>query len=374
MRLMRCKHGHAYDADLYWNCPGCEREGRLFPEPSSEPCMNHPFFPTDDDVATVPMWTYDGYERPDRASLPEEIKDLEFLNLLGKGSAGKVWEVQKRLRFAMKVIPWNTETARLKAKHEYEVGSVFRGEKQIIRYEAYYEKEACSYILQEIAVPCLKWLVEKPATVQDVLHVVLQTAEALKMIHAHGYTHFDIKPINLFYDGEVVKIGDFSHCLAMHLGEEHHHPVGTWLYMAPEIANGGNYSGREDLYSLGMTLLALLTGGVFPMNVSGRRPPVRNRDDSLNSFFLQREMTEIISKAAAYDPQDRYADLNDFQEAITQFMQEHPEWMDEAVPAYLPEDRLLAMYRPTVGVDDPHYLDTYDRSYEDSVIGAPMEN
>ncbi len=127
----------------------------------------------------------------------------------------------------------------------------------------------------------------------------LQAARGLKFAHDHGMIHRDVKPENLLLNEQgVVKVADLG--LVKRAGTkdaanspravgmpgaadmrttEAHVFFGTPFYMAPEQAkDAANVDARADIYSLGCTLYALLTG----------RPP-----------FTGKTVVEVLSKHAA---------------------------------------------------------------------------
>ncbi len=125
---------------------------------------------------------------------------------------------------------------------------------------------------------------------------ILQAARGLKFAHDHGMVHRDIKPDNLLLNDQgVVKVADLglvkragtsdtNTCVAEMPGEaglrttQAHVFFGTPFYMAPEQAmNAAGVDARADIYSLGCTLYALLTG----------RPP-----------FTGKTVVEVLSKHA----------------------------------------------------------------------------
>lgn len=98
---------------------------------------------------------------------------------------------------------------------------------------------------------------------RQVVEIALQLCKALKHAHDRGIIHRDIKPANimLLADGQV-KLADFG--IAQLYGVTgltiDGGVVGTASYLSPEQADGQKTSPRSDLYSLGATLYALLTG------------------------------------------------------------------------------------------------------------------
>jgi tetratricopeptide (TPR) repeat protein len=97
-----------------------------------------------------------------------------------------------------------------------------------------------------------------------VLGIARQACRGLEYAHGQGIVHRDVKTANLFVTTErVVKIMDFG--LAKVLEEVRGATTlvtGTPYYMSPEQVLGADVDHRSDLYSLGITLFELTTGGV----------------------------------------------------------------------------------------------------------------
>ncbi|MBI3725714.1 SUMF1/EgtB/PvdO family nonheme iron enzyme [bacterium] len=107
-----------------------------------------------------------------------------------------------------------------------------------------------------------------PLPWREVASLGEQVASALAAVHAAGLVHRDLKPQNILLDAHGrAKLADFGlvrgtdpASSARGLTEDGE-VVGTLEYMSPEQALGeGAVSARSDLYSLGCTLYALLTG------------------------------------------------------------------------------------------------------------------
>jgi hypothetical protein len=100
--------------------------------------------------------------------------------------------------------------------------------------------------------------------VAQAIDLMAQTADALGHAHAAGVIHRDIKPANLMLLGDgSVKICDFGisrYTEATARLTQTGAVLGTPAYMAPEQYEGRPADARTDLYALGVTLYALLTG------------------------------------------------------------------------------------------------------------------
>ena len=81
-------------------------------------------------------------------------------------------------------------------------------------------------------------------------------AGALRHLHAEGVLHLDLKPSNVVAEHGRAKVIDLSHRPPpgrMRAGN------GTWCYMAPEQARGGEIGAPADVWGLGIVLYAAAT-------------------------------------------------------------------------------------------------------------------
>ena len=108
-------------------------------------------------------------------------------------------------------------------------------------------------------------------TPTEALAMVQHLCSALAYAHAEGILHRDIKPENILIDSKGrVKIADFG--IAKLVGEDREQDftltlqgsvLGSPHYMAPEqIETPGDVDQRADIYSLGVVLYEMLTGGL----------------------------------------------------------------------------------------------------------------
>lgn len=106
-------------------------------------------------------------------------------------------------------------------------------------------------------------------SMNDAIEVCRQTALGLADAHAVGLIHRDIKPANLWVepdaDGGIRRVRLLDFGLARTAQRASHLTlrgavIGTPHYMSPEQAQGDDVDHRTDLFSLGVTLYAALTG------------------------------------------------------------------------------------------------------------------
>lgn len=83
---------------------------------------------------------------------------------------------------------------------------------------------------------------------------------ALEYIHCRGVIHRDLKPESVIIDGRgYAELTDFA---SAKVGERARSLIGTPQYLAPEVVLGKAYGVWVDLWSLGVLLFELLTGGL----------------------------------------------------------------------------------------------------------------
>jgi serine/threonine protein kinase len=158
-----------------------------------------------------------------------------------------------------------------------------------------------------------------------------QAARALASAHRQGYLHRDIKPSNLMVDhhGQLYLV-DFglTRALDSATGTRVGILVGTPWYMSPEQAQGQPLDQRSDIYSLGVTLYQLATGGKGPYRASredsdavlreirsGTLEPVEKLADTIPSA-LARIITRAVHPAADKRYQTADAVARDLEEYL----------------------------------------------------------
>jgi serine/threonine protein kinase len=170
----------------------------------------------------------------------------------------------------------------------------------------------------------------KRLTLEEAASFLSQIASALQYAHDHGVVHRDVKPSNILLrsDGYAYLV-DFGLAKAMQSAEvltSAGAMVGTPEYMAPEQSNGlSDY--RSDIYSLGIILYQMLTGQLpflaeSPVAVSLKHiQSVPISPSKLNST-IPLIIEEVILKAMAKNPEDRYQAARDLSSAFWKALQQ----------------------------------------------------
>jgi hypothetical protein len=169
----------------------------------------------------------------------------------------------------------------------------------------------------------------------ETLRIGRETAEGLAAAHASGLIHRDIKPGNLWLEGDRgrIKILDFG--LARSSGgssqlTQQGAIIGTPAYMAPEQATGGQVDARADLFSLGCVLYRLSTGRLpfsgtdmvaTLLEVVTRTPPA---PQDVNPEGAPPELSDLIMRLLAKEPGARPASAREVAEALSELEKQPP--------------------------------------------------
>ncbi|MFF4026358.1 protein kinase [Nocardia elegans] len=156
-------------------------------------------------------------------------------------------------------------------------------------------------------------------TVSDVLRIGRDVAAGLAHIHARDVWHCDIKPGNLLWTEDGVRILDFG--IAKTPEATQGHTSNTPRYTPPDIdqvpATGAGFVDR-DLYALGVTLYEALTGA-YPWP-GGTPPPATPAEDPRTRFTLPEavpaKLIKTILRAIAPERGERFTSAEDFLAAL----------------------------------------------------------
>jgi hypothetical protein len=299
------------------------------------------------------------------------LGDFEIIRLLGKGGMGEVYEAQQLhppRRVALKVLaPWLADSEEALERFERESAVPAQldhpGIVRIISTGrtddglAYYTMQlvqgiSLAHLLREAAHTPLPLTVMQPTTTDDSRHcqgedpsppepaagdilpdlireyraerfrvaarLGVQAARALAAAHRQDVLHRDVKPSNLMIDRHrqlyVVDFGLTKALAPDATGTRTGVVRGTPWYMSAEQARGEPLDARSDLFSLGVTLYELATGGQGPYAASRAESEAVLRDVRAGKVLpvgtfaadVPPGLERVLQRALAHKPRQRY--------------------------------------------------------------------
>lgn len=284
-------------------------------------------------------------------SLAQELPQFEIRREVGKGSMGIVYEAiakQNGQRVALKILPPSltlSERALARFLREGRIMAKIRHADIVACFDQGTQGRLHWFAMEFVDGTTLQERLQVgPLPVRSACAIAAQVARALQYAHDRGVVHRDIKPGNLMLraepadadgnaaDGNAVPrvaITDFG--LARETGTgsmtESGAIVGTPMFMAPEqvLGGSGEASTLGDVYSLGATLYALVTGeppfdGPTAQSVlkavleQDPAPPRRLRRD------LPAAVDAIVQKAMDREPARRYGSALELAEDLERWL------------------------------------------------------
>ena len=289
-----------------------------------------------------------------------KLEKYEVLDEIGHGGMATVYRARDSSldRFvALKVLhPHLQRTSEARARFTREAKSVAKLRHPHILEIYDYSGEASdeTYIAAELLTgPTLKDFVlkqrELPAEIAAC--IALQLAEALGAAHAKGIIHRDVKPENvLIHEDRSVKLTDFgiAYLVDAHTFTVTGQILGSPGHMAPEQVEGGTSDVRSDIFSLGTVLYYCATGRLpfigrnphhlLKLLLDGEYPdPLRLRPS------IGAELAQIMNKALARVPGNRYQSADEMADRLRAFLTEMGiDDPDETLARYLAEPNEVA--------------------------------
>lgn len=304
-----------------------------------------------------------GSERPWREERPDELVGrflagkFRLAERIGRGAYGAVYRAEQvalHRDVAVKVL--DAEAAMepdLVERFTREACAVsrVRHPNTVAIFDFGRTNDGLLYLVMEyIQGITLTELVERqgPLALPRIIDLIAQVAMALEAIHVVGLAHADLKSDNLVVEplpsGELVKVVDFGIARRLESGRgpgagDHEDPApgsgarerdepliaphvrGTPGYVAPEVIRGAAPERAADIYAAGVVLYWLITGalpftGRHPREILRRQvlgpvlPPSIARPD------VPAVLDELVLRAMAREPAERYADAGELRCAI----------------------------------------------------------
>jgi serine/threonine protein kinase len=350
--------------------------------------------------ATVDSGPGDGpAEEPDADKVPATLGGYQIIKELGRGGMGAVYlarQISLDRNVALKVMKaqWASQpsfVARFTREAYAAAQLVHHNVVQI--YDLGIEQDVHYFSMEFVDGDSLADVVKRAGKLDPEVAAgyILQAARGLKFAHDRGMIHRDVKPANLMLNTQgVVKVADLglvktpgsTEAPAAAEPEPDNPPkakagrtladvgditqanraLGTPMYMAPEqTRDAARVDHRADIYSLGCTFYALVTGrapftGSSALEIMSKHA----REAVVPPEAIARQVPKAVSatilKMVAKDPADRYPDMAAVIKALEDFLgvqgagpfspsEEHAQALEESVRRFrqAPAGRLRSL-------------------------------
>ena len=285
--------------------------------------------------------------------------DWEIVRRLGGGSYGTVYEIRRERygiveRAAMKVISFPKDAEEVEDQRrsgftdeslvnsyrqqmqrfldEYRLMLELKGKTNIVSCDDFQTVPHADgigwdiFIKMELLTPLKKYLARE-ITPEQTVKLGLDLCKALSLCREKDIIHRDIKPDNILVsDSGDFKLGDFGVAKTAErtmAGTR----TGTPNFTAPEVYHNEPYGKSVDIYSLGMVLYWMLNRRALPFLPL---PPQMPSPDEMQEALLRRmrgealprpvdgsrALQDVVLKACAYRPEDRYATPEELRRAL----------------------------------------------------------
>ena len=265
------------------------------------------------------------------------VGQYRILALLGEGGMGAVYEAEDTLldiKVALKSLkseltkqPELVERFREEAKIQVKLNNP-----HIVKLYTFMRDGQDYYMVMEyVEGRTLDSFVERVGRLNygDAIQIIVQALDGLEHAHHLGVIHRDIKLANIMITPEgIVKVMDFG--IARVLGSRRltraGNIVGTLNYISPEALNGHEITPAADIYSCGIMLYKMVTGSLpfisendfllARMHVEMPPPPLTTHVPD-----FPRELEELILRALAKNPAERFQSAGQMAQALEQFLE-----------------------------------------------------
>ena len=142
-------------------------------------------------------------------------------------------------------------------------------------------------------------------------------AIGVQYLNHFGIVHRDLKPENIVFEKEEdiksIKIIDLGVAITLPYGKQSSDPIGTLAYIAPEMYTQNPYSYKVDVWSIGILLYYLTSGGIVPFfdekmdeTIMGKKVVFTHQEYPEKYFGdKSRSLFNLIDKALEKNPEKR---------------------------------------------------------------------
>ena len=257
----------------------------------------------------------------------KRIGNYELVRLLGRGGFSEVYlatHIYLHMHVAIKIMRSTLTEVEVRRFFEEAILAAQLRHPHIVRVHDFGMEGQVPFLVMEYAPNGTMRQLYPPGSLllpHTLTKYVEQVSSSLQYIHDRNLVHLDIKPENLLLgQNNELLLSDFGIAAPIrHASVRTHLPVGTVAYMAPEQISG-HYCLASDQYALGVVVYEWLCGArpfqgskdqIMQQHLFSLPPSLCEHVPSL-SLAVER----VVFRALAKDPLDRFASVEEFNEAL----------------------------------------------------------
>lgn len=304
MNIVKCENAHFYDSDRYKRCPHCLSNEELY-------------------------------------MIPKKYRELGKISRLDRGSTCRVYKIDSDRPLVLKVNDLGKdETKYYNALYEEHIIEAVRFCPRVVdvlEYEIIESKNESKtvFVLEDYYESLDNYVATGACEIKNALKIAIDICEVVIEIIDREVLHLDLKPKNIFLDGDKkIRLGDFGSAVMLNDLPKNHSMRGTPEYMAPEVYQEHKCSEQSEIYSIGLIVYYLLNNRKLPFaddvfvkeqkelavykRLAGTELPLLSLHVPLN---IEKEINSLISNACAFKTNDRIKRVVDFKARLTNILQ-----------------------------------------------------
>lgn len=255
------------------------------------------------------------------------IAHYRITGKLGAGGMGEVFladDTKLERRVALKFLPESlcgSEEARERFLREARATAALNHPNIVTIYDVAEHEGRPYFAMEHVDGQTLRaYCKDCPHTLDEMLQLIHQIGEGLKVAHQSGITHRDLKPENILINSRgIAKILDFglAHVRGAAKLTREGSTLGTAAYMSPEQVNGLDTDQRSDIWSFGVIIYEMLTGR-SPYEREFEQATmysILNEDPARPSTInaaISAPLEQAVLKMLCKDREQRYAKVTEF--------------------------------------------------------------
>ncbi|HEY7553164.1 MAG TPA: protein kinase [Candidatus Binatia bacterium] len=265
----------------------------------------------------------------------KNLRNFRIVSEIGEGGMGVVYlaeHIELPKRFAIKSLSKALSGDPNFRKRFYEEAQkqALLDDPNIVQVTDFFEEEGQFFLVMEyVDGQDLSHVIKSRGKLpqSEVLAIFRDILKGLGFAHAKGLVHRDMKPSNVLIDKSGrARIMDFGIAILAGAGEKRLTAAGAAIgspwYMSPEqIERPHELDQRTDIYALGIVLYEMLTGEVpfdgetdFSVHYQQIKTPAP--DPRQKNSEISEELAQIVLKAMAKNPAERFQNCSEFLQAI----------------------------------------------------------